>query len=129
MSAGWTIEAAAQVAALEEDRAIELSEALARHCLIQLVREACRHVLPVRPAAGLALLGDVPKVAGPRAMFLFLDRVGDLFGLGNASALWGWARCWQPRLLSVSQVRRARTPLSLMKPSAWWRLSASTALG
>jgi hypothetical protein len=79
---GWTIEAA-QVAALEEDRAIGLPEALARHCLIQLVREACRHVLPVRPAAGLALLGDVPKVAGPRAMFLFLDRVGDLFGLGR----------------------------------------------
>jgi hypothetical protein len=80
---GWTIEADAQVAALEEDRAIELPEALARHCLIQLVREACRYVLPVRPAAGLALLGDVPKVAGPRAMFLFLDRVGDLFGLGR----------------------------------------------
>ncbi|HEY1344092.1 MAG TPA: DUF4062 domain-containing protein [Streptosporangiaceae bacterium] len=33
---GWTIEAAAQVAGLEEDRAIELSEALARHSLIQL---------------------------------------------------------------------------------------------
>jgi predicted ATPase len=32
---GWTIEAAAQVASLEEDRAIELSEALARHSLIQ----------------------------------------------------------------------------------------------
>ena len=33
---GWTIEAAAQVASLEENRAIELSEALARHSLIQL---------------------------------------------------------------------------------------------
>ncbi|HXZ77654.1 MAG TPA: hypothetical protein VEH31_43220, partial [Streptosporangiaceae bacterium] len=33
---GWTIGAAAQVAGLEEDRAIELSEALARHSLIQL---------------------------------------------------------------------------------------------
>jgi hypothetical protein len=33
---GWTIGAAAQVASLEEDRAIELSEALARHSLIQL---------------------------------------------------------------------------------------------
>ena len=62
-------------------------------------------------------------------MFLFLDRVGDIFDLENASALWGWARCRQPRLLSVSQVRLARTPLSLMKPSAWWRPSASTALG
>ena len=31
---GWTIEAAAQVAGLQEDRAIELSEALARHSLI-----------------------------------------------------------------------------------------------
>ena len=62
-------------------------------------------------------------------MFLFLDRLGDTFDLGNASALWGWARCWQSRLLSVSQVRLARTPSSLMKPSAWWRLSASTVLG
>src|SRR6516225_9336243 len=33
---GWTIEAAAQVADLEEDRALELSEALARHSLIYL---------------------------------------------------------------------------------------------
>jgi predicted ATPase/class 3 adenylate cyclase len=33
---GWTIEAAAQVAGLEEDRALELLEALARHSLIQL---------------------------------------------------------------------------------------------
>jgi predicted ATPase len=33
---GWTIEAAAQVAGLGEDRALELLEALARHSLIQL---------------------------------------------------------------------------------------------
>jgi predicted ATPase/class 3 adenylate cyclase len=33
---GWTIEAAAQVAGLDEDRALELLEALARHSLIQL---------------------------------------------------------------------------------------------
>ena len=33
---GWTIEAAAAVAALEEDRALEVSEALARHSLIYL---------------------------------------------------------------------------------------------
>ena len=33
---GWTIEAAARVAGLEEDRALELLEALARHSLIQL---------------------------------------------------------------------------------------------
>jgi predicted ATPase len=31
---GWTIEAAAQVAVLDEDRALELSEALARHSLV-----------------------------------------------------------------------------------------------
>jgi predicted ATPase len=35
---GWTIDAAAQVAALDEDRALELTEALARHSLIQLDR-------------------------------------------------------------------------------------------
>ncbi|HEY6593339.1 MAG TPA: DUF4062 domain-containing protein, partial [Asanoa sp.] len=33
---GWTVEAAAQVAGLAEDRALELSEALARHSLIQV---------------------------------------------------------------------------------------------
>ena len=33
---GWTVEAAAQVAGLSEDRALELSEALARHSLIYL---------------------------------------------------------------------------------------------
>ena len=33
---GWTIEAAAQVAGLDEDRALETSEALARHSLIYL---------------------------------------------------------------------------------------------
>ena len=33
---GWTIEAAAQVAGLDEDRALEQSEALARHSLIYL---------------------------------------------------------------------------------------------
>jgi predicted ATPase len=33
---GWTVPAAAQVAGLEEDRALELSEALARHSLIYL---------------------------------------------------------------------------------------------
>ena len=88
---GCTIEAAAQVAALEEDRAIELPEALARHCLIQLVREAYRHVLPVRPAAGLALLGDVPKVLraeghvpvpGPRGRHLRPRKCQFPLGLG-----------------------------------------------
>jgi hypothetical protein len=33
---GWTIGAAAQVAGLEESRALELSEALARHSLVYL---------------------------------------------------------------------------------------------
>ena len=33
---GWTVEAAAQVAELDEDQALEVSEALARHSLIQL---------------------------------------------------------------------------------------------
>jgi predicted ATPase/class 3 adenylate cyclase len=35
---GWTLQAAAQVAGLDEDRTLELSEALARHSLIQLDR-------------------------------------------------------------------------------------------
>jgi predicted ATPase len=35
---GWTVEAAAQVAGLDEDRALALSEALARHSLVDLDR-------------------------------------------------------------------------------------------
>jgi predicted ATPase/class 3 adenylate cyclase len=35
---GWTVQAAAQVAGLDEDRTLELSEALARHSLIYLDR-------------------------------------------------------------------------------------------
>jgi len=37
---GWTVEAAAEVAGLEEDRALDLTEALARHSLVQLDRTA-----------------------------------------------------------------------------------------
>ncbi len=33
---GWTVEAAAEVAGLEEDRTLDLTEALARHSLVQL---------------------------------------------------------------------------------------------
>ena len=33
---GWTVEAAAQVAGLDEDRALDLTEALARHSLVYL---------------------------------------------------------------------------------------------
>ena len=35
---GWTVEAAAEIAGLEEDRALDLTEALARHSLVQLDR-------------------------------------------------------------------------------------------
>jgi len=62
---GWTIQAAAQVAWLEEDRALELSEALARHSLVDLdstgfgprlrmletVREFVAERLAIRPDA------------------------------------------------------------------------------
>ena len=36
VTGGWTAEAAAEVAGLEEDRALDLTEALARHSLVQL---------------------------------------------------------------------------------------------
>ena len=63
---GWTVQAAAAVAGLEEDRALELSEALARHSLIYLdstgpgprtrmletVREFVAERLAARPDAG-----------------------------------------------------------------------------
>jgi predicted ATPase len=35
---GWTVESAAEIAGLEEDRALDLTEALARHSLVQLDR-------------------------------------------------------------------------------------------
>ena len=56
---GWTIEAAAQVAGLEEDRALELSEALARHSLVY----ARQH----RARAPVADAGDRPRVRGRAA--------------------------------------------------------------
>jgi predicted ATPase len=37
-TSGWTVEAAAEVAGLAEDRTLELTEALARHSLVQLDR-------------------------------------------------------------------------------------------
>ena len=63
---GWTIQAAAQVAGLEEQRALELSEALARHSLVyadstglgprsrmlETVREFMAERLAARPDAG-----------------------------------------------------------------------------
>jgi hypothetical protein len=126
---GWTKEAAAQVVGLEEDRAIELSEALARHSLIQLVREACRHVLPVGPAAGLALLGDVPKVSGPRGHVPVPGPRGRHRRPRKCQCPLGLGQLLATAIVICFPSAPARTPLSLMKPSAWWRLSASTALG
>ena len=68
---GWTIQAASQVAGLDEDRALELSEALARHSLVYLdstepgprlrmletVREFVAERLAARP--------DAAEVAAP----------------------------------------------------------------
>src|SRR5262249_43419056 len=65
---GWTIGAAAQVASLEEDRAIELSEALARHSLIQLdyagLAPRSRMLVTVREfvAEQLAARADVAEI-------------------------------------------------------------------
>jgi len=59
-------------------------------------QEYDRHVVTCYrwdPAAGLALLGNVPQglpVGGPN--FLFLDRVDDIFYLGIASDHWGWGQ-------------------------------------
>jgi hypothetical protein len=41
---------------------------------------------------GWRCLLTFPRFPGRGAMFLFLDRVGDIFDLGNASAFWGWVR-------------------------------------
>jgi predicted ATPase len=65
---GWTVEAAAQVAGLDEDRALALSEGLARHSLIQLdhteLGPRCRMLETVREfvAERLAARPDVAAV-------------------------------------------------------------------
>jgi predicted ATPase len=60
-SDGWAIEAAAQVAGLSEDRALELLEALARHSLIQLDHTGpdprCRMLETVRAFVAERLAG------------------------------------------------------------------------
>jgi len=61
-----------------------------------ITQEYDRHVVTCYrwdPAAGLTLLGDVPHgfpAQGP--MYLFLDRVDDVFYLGIASTHWGWGQ-------------------------------------
>jgi predicted ATPase/class 3 adenylate cyclase len=65
---GWTIDAAARVAGLEEDRALELLEALARHSLVQLdpssAASRCRMLETVRAfvTERLAARPDAAKI-------------------------------------------------------------------
>ncbi|HEV2932870.1 MAG TPA: DUF4062 domain-containing protein, partial [Streptosporangiaceae bacterium] len=65
---GWTVEAAAEVAGLEEGQALELTEALARHSLVQSYRTAdgprCRMLETVRVfvAERLAARPDIVEV-------------------------------------------------------------------
>jgi predicted ATPase len=66
---GWTVRAAAQVAGLEEDRGLELSEALARHSLVYVdsteLGPRLRMLETVRAfvAERLAARSDAPEVA------------------------------------------------------------------
>jgi predicted ATPase len=70
---GWTIQAVAQVAGLDEDRALELSEALARHSLVYLdstgLGSRTRMLETVREfvAERLAARPDAAEVARRRA--------------------------------------------------------------
>jgi predicted ATPase len=72
---GWTIDAAAQVAGLDEDEALELTEALARHSLIQLDRTdlglRCRMLETVREfiSERLANRADAAEIARRHAGF------------------------------------------------------------
>ena len=108
---GWTIEAASAVADLEEDRALELSEALARHSLVSIdstqlgyrprmletVREFVAERLAARPDAAeigrrhagfyreLAEQADRPLRGGPS---VWLDRLDAEAGNLAASVRW-----------------------------------------
>ena len=53
---GWTIQAASQVVGLDEDRALELSEVLARHSLVYLDS--------TEPGPWSRMLGDCAGVCG-----------------------------------------------------------------
>jgi len=72
---GWTVEAAAEVAGLSEDRALDLTEALARHSLVQLDRTAhgprLRMLETIREfvAERLGARPDVTEVARRHASF------------------------------------------------------------
>ena len=72
---GWTIEAAAAVAGLGEDRALELTEALARHSLIQLDSTGdeprCRMLETIRVfvAERLAARADAAEVRRRHASY------------------------------------------------------------
>src|SRR6476620_5624655 len=72
---GWTIDAAAQVADLDEDEALELTEALARHSLIQLdhtdLGPRCRMLETVREfiSERLANRADAAEIARRHAGF------------------------------------------------------------
>ena len=91
---GWTVEAAAEVAGLEEDRALDLTEALARHSLVQLDRAEhgprLRMLETIREfvAERLAARPDVAEVARRHAgYYRALAEQADrpLRGVGQAS--------------------------------------------
>jgi predicted ATPase len=113
---GWTIAAAAQVADLDEDRALELSEALARHSLIYLDSTAAgprsRMLETIRAfvAERLAARSDAVQVGGRHAGYYralaeqadrplrgagqteWLDRLQAEAGNGAAAVRWFLAR-------------------------------------
>ena len=72
---GWTVEAAARVAGLDQDRALELTEALARHSLIQIDSTGggprCRMLETVRVfvAERLAARADADEVPRRHAAY------------------------------------------------------------
>jgi predicted ATPase len=72
---GWTVEAAARVAGLDQDRALELTEALARHSLIQIDSTSggprCRMLETVRVfvAERLAARADADEVQRRHAAY------------------------------------------------------------
>jgi predicted ATPase len=109
---GWTIQAAAQVAGLDDDRALELSEALARHSLIYLdstgpgPRSRMLETIRAFVAERLAARPDAVEVGGRHADYYralaeqadgplrgagqneWLDRLQAEAGNGGAAVRW-----------------------------------------
>ena len=136
---GWTIQAASQVAGLDEDRALELSEALARHSLVYLdstelgprlrmletVREFVAERLAARPTPSRSGAATPPITGRWRS-----GPTGRCGGPGRASGPSGCRprrATWPPPCAGTwpTTVNRCRTCSASFGSSGIWRTTSA----